>query len=479
MKHLLIDFENVQPQNLDKLAAEDTHIWLFLGVNHKMLPISLVQSLLRFGERVHLVQLQRTGKNALDFYLSYYLGQITATDPSAQIGILSRDGGYDVLVEHILANRHAQDILRLADIDEVQHRHINAPADSALIEVNLDQITENTPKPQQPLAPYFQAALTALRKPDAYRPRHLHNLQSNLRKYVLHDLFADKTEAERETTTIAVTNKLKAQKLTIVDEQGMVAYHLSDTDLLQRIQRYILSVRPASYADFAAMVQNRAEALALTVSQSDIQALARHLREQNLIRQSNGKIKYAPFKTEPTQPKQPEKEVWQPDEAVWKKITAVLSLAKAKRPKTVTALCNTIKSHAKSDTQQTPGGTPFVFPENEMPKTTKARFEALGASAMGVPMSEFLKLTKIPIVLYYGDYIQVGSDNVGEGKWGTELEMAKQFVATVNKYGGDATLIHLPEIGIKGNSHFLMGEKNNAQLADLMAEWLKQKGLDK
>nr|WP_240638031.1 PIN domain-containing protein [Neisseria meningitidis] len=62
MKHLLIDFENVQPQNLDKLLTENTHIWLFIGVLHKMLPISLVQSLLRFGERVHLVQLQKTGK---------------------------------------------------------------------------------------------------------------------------------------------------------------------------------------------------------------------------------------------------------------------------------------------------------------------------------------------------------------------------------------------------------------------------------
>ena len=53
-----------------------------------------------------------------------------------------------------------------------------------------------------------------------------------------------------------------------------------------------------------------------------------------------------------------------------------------------------------------------------MPNITQARFKALSASAMGVPMAEFLKLTKMPIVLYYGDYIQVGSDNVGEDKWG-------------------------------------------------------------
>ncbi|MBH5328940.1 alpha/beta fold hydrolase [Eikenella sp. S3360] len=126
-----------------------------------------------------------------------------------------------------------------------------------------------------------------------------------------------------------------------------------------------------------------------------------------------------------------------------------------------------------------PGGTPFVFPEGEMPRITKARFEHLSASAIGVPMNDFMKLTRIPIVLIYGDYIKLGSQNVGEDKWGTEFEMAKQFVAAINRHGGDATLIHLPERGIRGNSHFLMGEKNNEQLADIMEQWLQEKGLDK
>lgn len=82
-------------------------------------------------------------------------------------------------------------------------------------------------------------------------------------------------------------------------------------------------------------------------------------------------------------------------------------------------------------------------------------------------------------MLYYGDYIKLGSDNVGEDKWGTEFAMAQQFVDAINRHGGDATLVHLPTLGIKGNSHFLMGEKNNQQLADLMADWLKERGLDK
>ena len=125
-----------------------------------------------------------------------------------------------------------------------------------------------------------------------------------------------------------------------------------------------------------------------------------------------------------------------------------------------------------------PGGTPFVFPENEMPKAAPARVKPLSATAVGVPVKEFEKLAKIPVLLVYGDHIALGSKNPGEDKWGSELAMAREFVAALKRHGGDATLIHLPEIGIRGNSHFLMGEKNNAELADLMAAWLHEKGLD-
>lgn len=350
MKHLLIDFENVQPQNLDKLPVENTHVWLFIGVMHKMLPVSLVKSLLRFGERAHLVHLQKMGKNALDFYLSYYLGQITATDPNAQIGILSRDGGYDVLVEHILENRQAENIIRLAGIEEVQHEKMTAPQPAPLIETA--QPSEPS-KPQQSLAPYFQAALTALRKPDAFRPSYLHNLQQNLRKYVLHDLFADKTDEECEATTIAVTNKLKAQNLIKVDEHNIVSYHVSDADLLQKIQRYILSQKPKTYADFQAAVENRASALCLDISQGDIQAFAQYLSGQDLIRQEKGKIEYAPFAAPKPQPAPKQPENYQPDETTWKKVVAVLSVAKDKRPSKVKALRNTIKAHAKCSDQET------------------------------------------------------------------------------------------------------------------------------
>lgn len=57
--------------------------------------------------------------------------------------------------------------------------------------------------------------------------------------------------------------------------------------------------------------------------------------------------------------------------------------------------------------------------------------------------------------------------------------MAQQFVEAINRHGGDAILVHLPDIGIKGNSHFLMQEKNNKEILKLALDWLHEKGVDK
>ena len=53
------------------------------------------------------------------------------------------------------------------------------------------------------------------------------------------------------------------------------------------------------------------------------------------------------------------------------------------------------------------------------------------------------------------------------------------LVNGINRRGGDVTLVHLPDIGIKGNSHFLMQEKNNKQIMELALKWLDEKGLSK
>ena len=119
----------------------------------------------------------------------------------------------------------------------------------------------------------------------------------------------------------------------------------------------------------------------------------------------------------------------------------------------------------------------FIFPEGSVPEPIAYVGGIL--KALGYPKSEFEKLTKIPIAIYYGDFIPDRSvDNPGQEQWRAAYEMAKKWKDTVNKYGEDVTLVHFPEIGIKGNTHLPMSDLNNVEIADLMTNWLKEKGLD-
>jgi hypothetical protein len=46
------------------------------------------------------------------------------------------------------------------------------------------------------------------------------------------------------------------------------------------------------------------------------------------------------------------------------------------------------------------------------------------------------------------------------------------MVAAINGAGGTAKFMHLPALGIKGNGHMMMMDKNNLQIADLIIDWL-------
>lgn len=125
--------------------------------------------------------------------------------------------------------------------------------------------------------------------------------------------------------------------------------------------------------------------------------------------------------------------------------------------------------HVKAIVAIEPGG--FSFPEGEVPEGNRG--------GKGVPMDEFMKLTKIPIVVYYGDYIpEEESAAYSLNFWRNVLASARQWAKVVNDHGGDVTIVHLPEIGIKGNTHFMMSDLNNVEIANHISSWLKEKNLD-
>ncbi len=122
-------------------------------------------------------------------------------------------------------------------------------------------------------------------------------------------------------------------------------------------------------------------------------------------------------------------------------------------------------------------GSNFIFPQGEVPAPMPSSAGPL--EALGIPEEQFLQLTRIPIILYYGDNIpEEPTEHPGQDFWRVRLAMARLWRDAVNRHGGDVILVHLPEIGIYGNTHFPFSDLNNATIADLMQQFLKEKGLD-
>jgi hypothetical protein len=51
------------------------------------------------------------------------------------------------------------------------------------------------------------------------------------------------------------------------------------------------------------------------------------------------------------------------------------------------------------------------------------------------------------------------------------------FAEGIKAAGGSVDVVDLPQAGIKSNSHMIMMDKNNAEVAGLIQKWLEGKGL--
>lgn len=96
--HVLVDWENVQLKEVDlrALVPDVTDVWIFHGPNQKVDP----ESYGSFGSRFRPVKIARSGKNALDFHLSFYMGYVASRHPEARFVVVSNDKGYGPMLEH-------------------------------------------------------------------------------------------------------------------------------------------------------------------------------------------------------------------------------------------------------------------------------------------------------------------------------------------------------------------------------------------
>lgn len=118
------------------------------------------------------------------------------------------------------------------------------------------------------------------------------------------------------------------------------------------------------------------------------------------------------------------------------------------------------------------GGGFFSFPDDEPLPRVEAQE---GIEYIRVNRETFQQFTRLPILLIYGDNIPETRSDIPElDIWRIRLQLANQWAEAVNRHGGNVTVIHLPRIGIHGNTHFMMQDLNNEAIAQIIFKWLEK-----
>lgn len=193
--YVLIDYENVQPTSLSLLKGHPFKVVVFAGAHQTKVPLDLAKALQPFGENADYVAISGNGRNALDFHITFYLGELSTKDPAGFFHLISKDKGFDPLIAHLKSRGiFAQ---RSADVREIPILGFIAPR-------TLDE--------------RVAAVIENLESRGSARPRRIKTLKSTI-----HALFLKKLP-QAEVDAIVVELEKRG---VVALEDGAVSYKLA------------------------------------------------------------------------------------------------------------------------------------------------------------------------------------------------------------------------------------------------------------
>lgn len=192
--YVLIDYENVQPKNLDLLESHPFKVLVFVGQSQARIPFDLADSMQLLGKEARYVRISGNGQNALDFHIAYYIGELAASEPDAYFHIISKDKGFDPLINHL------------------KERKIRVRRENDIGEIPLLQLTDKTSMDEQ-----ISAIVKNLGGRGQSRPRKVTTLSNTI-----NSLFNPKLDAKELT---ALVKEMEKRKLIVIN-QNYVSYKL-------------------------------------------------------------------------------------------------------------------------------------------------------------------------------------------------------------------------------------------------------------
>jgi hypothetical protein len=158
--YVLIDFENIQP-DLSVLAGSPHKVKLFVGAKQQEQRhrYSFLRDILALGPNAELIEITRSGSNAVDMHIAWYIGTLLERDPGARIHVVSNDRDFDPLLEFLAARGvDCRRTKSLTDLVAAKPGRATRGAASARAPV---------PKPHPPARPQPAAKPQTVAKPPA------------------------------------------------------------------------------------------------------------------------------------------------------------------------------------------------------------------------------------------------------------------------------------------------------------------------
>jgi PIN domain len=152
--YVLVDFENVQP-DLSLLANTAHKVKVFFGAKQQegRVPFKLLDAMLALGGNVEPIKVTRSGSNAVDMHIAYYIGRLIEREPDAALYIISGDTDFDPLVEFLRAGgvsckraKTIAEILKKGEAAKPAPGAVQAPAKSRVRPASASKVSKQ-PKP--------------------------------------------------------------------------------------------------------------------------------------------------------------------------------------------------------------------------------------------------------------------------------------------------------------------------------------------
>jgi len=193
--YVLIDFENVQPRNLELLTKHPFQVYVFVGASQTKVSFDLADSMQLLGNNAKYIKISGNGQNALDFHVAYYVGELAAKDPDARFYIVSKDKGFDTLIDHLTKRK-----IRIQRVKD-------------LVQIPLLRVSSKTSSDKK-----IAAIVKNLGGRGQSRPRKVRTLENTI-----NTLFTEKLD-KRELASLI--KELQERKLIVVNK-GNVSYKLA------------------------------------------------------------------------------------------------------------------------------------------------------------------------------------------------------------------------------------------------------------